>query len=259
MIYLSYHWITMYNTLRFIKRGLSQLKFFVTFIFILGSYLQYKKKDKKHRFPIPFGSVMPCLFENIPYTRFDTHYVYHTAWAARKVHEINAEEHVDISSSLYFSSIVSAFKKIRFYDFRPAKLNLSNLVSESANLLHLPFADNSIPSLSCMHTIEHVGLGRYGDSIDPEGDIHAAQELSRVVTQGGSLLFVVPVGTPRIQFNAHRIYSYDMVVKMFPLFEVQEFSLIPDDALLTGMIYNATKEDADKQKYGCGCFWLVKK
>ena len=51
----------------------------------------------------------------------------------------------------------------------------------------------------------------YLSPIDPEGDLKAVKELSRVVTKGGSLLFVVPVGKPRIQFNAHRIYSYKKI------------------------------------------------
>ena len=190
--------------------------------------------------------MVPCLFENIPYTRFDTHYVYHTAWAARKVKEIDAEVHVDISSSLYFSSIVSAFKSVHFYDFRPAQLNLSGLTSEKEDLSHLSFKDNSINSLSCMHTVEHVGLGRYGDTVDPEGDVGAAHELGRVINKGGSLLFIVPVGRPRIQFNAHRIYSYDMVIDLFPGFTLREFSLIPDNALNVGMIYNADKKVVEK-------------
>jgi hypothetical protein len=249
----------MYNILRAIKRRVYQLKFFVTFPLILPSYIRYISKDKKKRFPIPFSSVQPSLFENTPFTRFDTHYIYHTAWAARKVKEIDAKEHVDISSSLYFSSIVSAFKPVLFYDFRPAKLNLSNLVSKAEDLTKLSFKNNSIESLSCMHTVEHVGLGRYGDAIDPEGDVTAAKELERVVVKDGSLLFVVPIGKPRIQFNAHRIYSYDMVISMFPHMTLKEFSLIPDNALTSGMIYNATKEQSDKQEYGCGCFWWVKK
>lgn len=202
---------------------------------------------------------MPVLFENIPYTRFDTHYIYHTAWAARKVKEIGANEHVDISSSLYFSSIVSAFTPVKFYDFRPAKLNLSNLASAAANLSHLHMDTDSIESLSCMHTVEHVGLGRYGDAIDPEGDLGAAHELSRVVAKNGNLLFVVPIGKPRIQFNAHRIYSYKMVIDMFPELTLKEFSLIPDNALEKGIIYNATEVESDKQEYGCGCFWFIKK
>jgi len=248
----------MFNTLRKIKRVVYQFKFWVTFPLIIHSYVNFRNKDKKHRFAIPLSAVMPCLFENTPYTRFDTHYIYHTAWAARKVFEINTKEHTDISSSLYFSSIVSAFVPVRFYDYRPAKLGLSNLSSHKGDLLDLPFQTGSVASISCMHTVEHVGLGRYGDPVDPEGDMKAAKELSRVVTPGGSLLFVVPVGKPRIQFNAHRIYSYEMVVEMFPEFSVKEFSLIPDDALEIGMIDNASKDLVQKQSYGCGCFWFVK-
>lgn len=248
----------MYTFLRSVKKFLVKGVSFVLFPFIFLDYFRFKQKDTKNRFPIPFTSVSPCLFENTPYTRFDAHYIYHTAWAARKVKEIGAAKHIDISSSLYFSSIVSAFIPVTFYDFRPAKLNLSNFTSLSANLSKLHFEDGSINSLSCMHTVEHVGLGRYGDPIDPDGDIQAAKELSRVMAEGGSLLFVVPVGKPRIQFNAHRIYSYQMVLDMFPELTLKEFSLIPDNALQTGILYNATKEQSDKQEYGCGCFWFTK-
>jgi predicted SAM-dependent methyltransferase len=248
----------MYNLLRRIKKTLSRIRFSVTFPLILKDYIVFLSKDKKKRFSIPLWAAQPILFENTPFTRFDTHYIYHTAWAARKVKEINASFHVDISSSLYFSSIVSAFKPVRFFDYRPAKLNLSDLTPGSADLLKLPFETASVESLSCMHTVEHVGLGRYGDPIDPDGDIKAAKELSRVVKEKGDLLFVVPIGKPRIEFNAHRVYSYDMVLEMFPTLKLKEFSLIPDNALSAGMVYNATKQESDLQNYGCGCFWFTK-
>lgn len=157
----------MYHFLRFIKRFTLKCFAFLLFPFVAGDYIRFKRKDSKRRFPLPLLASSPVLFENTPYTRFDTHYIYHTAWAARKVKEIDAAEHVDISSSLYFSSIVSAFVPVRFFDFRPAKLNLSNLISAPSDLTRLHFADNSIQSLSCMHTVEHVGLGRYGDPLNP--------------------------------------------------------------------------------------------
>lgn len=248
----------MYHFLRSVKRLYVRVISYGKFIFVFKDYVAFSRKNKHKRFSLPILDVLPCLFENIPYTRFDTHYVYHTAWAARKVKEIGAAIHVDISSSLYFSSIVSAFTPVHFYDFRPAKLNLSGLVSEKGNLLHLDFESNSIASLSCMHTVEHVGLGRYGDTIDPEGDVKAAKELSRVLAVGGSLIFVVPVGVPRIQFNAHRIYSYEMVMDLFPGLELKEVSLIPDNALDTGMIYHARIDEINSQSYGCGCFVFSK-
>lgn len=228
------------------------------FIFIARDYVRFLRKDTKKRFSLPFSQLFPIVFENVPYTRFDTHYVYHTAWAARKVKEINPKKHVDISSSLYFSSIVSAFVPVDFYDYRPAKLRLSQLNSHKGDLTALPFKGDALDSVSCMHTIEHIGLGRYGDLLDPDGDIKAVQELIRVTKKGGSILFVVPVGKPKIQFNAHRIYSYEMIIKMFEGCRLNEFSLIPDDALEAGMIFHADKHLVAQQTYGCGCFWFVK-
>ena len=226
----------------------------------LSDYLLFAKlsASKSKRFLLSFKECRPCLKDDTGKTSFDRHYVFHTAWAARLLSENLPEYHVDISSSLYFCTIVSAFLPVRFYDYRPADLNLSGLTSQSADLLALPFDDATVPSLSCMHVVEHVGLGRYGDEIDPDGDLQAISELKRVLSLGGSLLFVVPVGKPVIKFNAHRIYSYEQIVCSFSGLTLEEFSLIPDGASSDGLIRNATKEMSDSQKYGCGCFHFKK-
>jgi SAM-dependent methyltransferase len=164
--------------------------------------------------------------------------------------------HYDISSILSFSSICSAFVPIKFYDYRPAKLQLDNFDSEFADLKMLPFITDSVESISCMHTIEHIGLGRYGDALDPEGDIIAIQELIRVTKPGGNILFVTPVGKPRIEFNAHRVYSFEQIIDYFKDCDLNEFSLIPDSG---GLITNADPSVVGNQKYGCGCFWFKKK
>jgi SAM-dependent methyltransferase len=192
-------------------------------------------------------------------TGFDKHYVFHTAWAARKIADLRPKQHIDIASSLIFVGSVSAFVPTRFIDFRPAEMNLSNLKTEPGTLMQLPFANDVVESLSCMHVVEHVGLGRYGDPLDYDGDIKAAKELSRVVAPGGTLLFVVPIGgTARIQFNAHRIYTYEQVLDLFPSFDLEEFALIPDDGAAENLIRYASAEQASKQNYGCGCFHLKK-
>lgn len=216
--------------------------------------IEYKSRYK--------GSLelFPILGEDTSNTDFDRHYIYHTAWAARKVKEINPKYHVDISSSLYFSSIVSAFVPVRFYDYRPADLKLSNHVSEHADLTKLYFKSNSIHSLSCMHTIEHIGLGRYGDELDPKGDVKAIKELKRVVAPGGNLLFVVPIGNKNIvMFNAHRIYTVSKVLEYFKDFRLKEFVLIPEKSGDGGLVQNPSQELLNKQKYACGCFWFQKK
>ena len=188
-------------------------------------------------------------------TDFDRHYVYHPAWAARVLARTKPEKHIDIGSTLYFCSMVSAFVPVEFYDMRPPALSFPNLTTGTANLTNLHFANGSIQSLSCMHTVEHVGLGRYGDPMDPDGDLKAIGELKRVLATGGDLLFVVPMGKPRIVFNAHRIYAYDQIVSYFKNFTMKEFTLIPDDG---DVVFNAPKELVNQQSYGCGCFWFTK-
>lgn len=220
---------------------------------------EFRALDEKKRFSLKEKDFWKCLDDNTETTGIDTQYEYHQAWAARCLAKIKPKKHVDISSKITFNVVTSAFVPIDFYDYRPAPIhNLSNLSCAKANLTELSFEDNSIESLSCMHTIEHVGLGRYGDEINPEGDLKAIGELKRVVKKGGNLLFVVPIGKPRIQYNAHRIYSYEMIMDYFKDFELIEYSLIPDNAIDIGMVYNASKELTDKQKYACGCFWFRK-
>jgi len=212
--------------------------------------------DKNKRFNCDFSDFNFQLNDNTPNTGFDAHYVYHPAWAARVIAETRPNKHVDISSSLHFCSIVSAFMPVDFYDYRPVYLNLSNLTSMHADLTRLPFADNSIGSISCMHTIEHIGLGRYGDPLDPEGDIKAINELKRVVIADGNLLFVVPIGgIAKIEYNAHRVYTYSQVLSYFLGFNLVSFALVTDDGKF---IYNASKIESDEQKYGCGCFYFKK-
>jgi SAM-dependent methyltransferase len=215
-----------------------------------------KASGPSPRFEMDWRDAERHAHDATEYTPFDEHYIYHPAWAARILARTRPALHVDIGSTLAFCSMVSAFVPVKFYDYRPARVMLSDLSSDRADLLALPFPDRSIASLSCMHTVEHVGLGRYGDPIDPDGDLRAMAELSRVLAAGGHLLFVVPTGRPRVVFNAHRVYAFDQVRAAFPALALEEFSLIPDDAGARGMIANASKDEADRQTYGCGCYWF---
>ena len=209
------------------------------------------------RFELSWKSRRPYLYDATSFTGFDRHYVYHTAWAARKLEQIKPKVHFDFGSSIFFASIVSAHIPIRFFDYRPPKIHLSGLTSEHANLNQLDLGDASVESISCMHVIEHIGLGRYGDPINPRGDCDAASELKRILACGGSLLVVVPVGKPKIEFNAHRIYSYDQVISMFDGLEVVEFSLIQEGGN-EGLVTKNAEKDVQYEIYGCGCFWFKK-
>jgi SAM-dependent methyltransferase len=208
------------------------------------------------RFSMPWEKCYPCLDDSTSTTGFDAHYLFHTAWAARVLANTRPNLHIDISSCLRFVSMVSAFIPVKFYDYRPAQLNLTGLESKRADLMNLPFLDGSVESISCMHVVEHIGLERYGDPLDPQGDLKAISELKRVITKNGDLLFVVPLGAQSIiQYNAHRIYTYDQILDYFKGFNLINFAYINDGGRY---IPNANRNDTNFQMYGCGCFHFQK-
>jgi SAM-dependent methyltransferase len=214
--------------------------------------------DPSRGFELSWRDISPKLHDATADTGFDRHYVFHTAWAARALRTLSPAVHHDIGSSLYFSAIVSAFVPVRFFDYRPAELALSDFRQARADLLGLPFLDGSLETLSCMHVVEHVGLGRYGEPVDAEADLKAIEELKRVVAPGGSLLFVVPVAAEaHLVFNAHRVYSIPMVLNAFTdRFALRELALIPDDPADGDLVTSPPEELVRRQRYGCGCFWF---
>lgn len=228
------------------------------------NYIALKKKFSKVNLKLSDNGRFTCTWsdrllvtgEDTATTAFDAHYVFHTAWAARILAKTKPELHIDISSDLRFVTLVSAYTPIDFYDYRPVELSLSGLNSKQGNLMSLPFKESSVSSLSCMHVVEHIGLQRYGEPLDPKGDIKAIMELERILKPGGQLFFVVPVGgKAKIQFNAHRIYTFEMICFIFKGLKLKNFALITDDGKF---IENASKQQANMQTYGCGC-WLFTK
>lgn len=202
----------------------------------------------------------PCLEDDTERTGFDTHYVYHVAWALRRLIAQPPVHHVDISSSLDFVSAASALVPTTFYDFRPAPLHLSGLQCAAGDLTNDGhWATGAFSSVSCMHVVEHIGLGRYGDALDATGDLRALANLGRMLAKGGRLLFVVPVGRPMVCFNAHRIYQAAWIARWFESnFDLRDFYLIPSNASQPP-IDHADLSDADRMHYACGCFELIRR
>jgi hypothetical protein len=56
-------------------------------------------------------------------------------------------------------------------------------------------------------SIEHSGLGRYGDSLNPNGDIETMEQIYKSLNAGGHCFVGFPVGRDHLVWNAHRIYG----------------------------------------------------
>lgn len=197
----------------------------------------------------------PVMGESTSTTPFDRHYFYQDIWAARKIRESGAADHVDVASRIDLVGFLTAICRVTFVDIRPLMVELPNFRSVKGSILALPFADASVTSLSCLHVAEHIGLGRYGDPLNPAGTMQACRELARVLAPEGNLYFSCPVGVPRLCFNAHRIHSPARILEYFSGLTLIEFSGIDDQRRFLPNCPVGTLEHAD---YACGLFHFAK-
>jgi hypothetical protein len=201
--------------------------------------------------PVIFREASPQLWDRSTTSPYDPHYFFQDVWAARRVVERRPARHVDVGSRLDVVGFLTCLTQVVFVDIRPLEAELPNLTCIAGSVTELPFADQSEESVSCLHVAEHIGLGRYGDPLDPAGTRKAARELVRVVRPGGQLLFSLPVGRPRVEFNAHRVHDPLDVVEMFPDLELVEFSGVDDTGTFAE---NRGLEELRGSRYACGLF-----
>ncbi|MCZ7663148.1 MAG: DUF268 domain-containing protein [Thermoleophilia bacterium] len=199
----------------------------------------------------PLAEVCAMVGESCGSQSVDHHYVVQAWWAARRIRAAGRGHHVDVGSQVMFVVMMSAWLPLDYYDIRPIDIEVPNLQQRFGDLCALPLETGSVTSLSCLHVIEHIGLGRYGDLIDPDGSRKAAAELSRVLAPGGDLFVSCPVGRERVVFNAHRVFDPATVVAMFAGCELMEFSFVDDGGAFRE---HASLGDARALEYGCGFF-----
>jgi SAM-dependent methyltransferase len=192
-------------------------------------------------------------------------YFFHDLITAKNIFASGVNEHYDIGSRIdgFITSISVFLEKVIVLDIRPQidkMFNIEFMQMDATNLDGI--ADNSIISISTLSAIEHFGLGRYGDPIDPDADIKAMKSLQRVLTPGGRLYFSVPIGKERLEYNAHRIYNPLTITQIFNELLLKEFYAVNQEGEL---LQNMKLEDTgvyetwnEKWKWGCGIFIFTK-
>lgn len=217
------------------------------------SYKKYKRLNSSEELNV--SDFYPCINDNTLMASFDAHYFYQGIWAFRKIKESGVKNHIDVGSEIRWVGLLSTITKTTFIDIRPFKTDLKDLTVKKGDILIMPLEDNSIKSLSCLHVAEHVGLGRYGDKLDPEGTKKACKELSRILALEGNLYFSVPVGKEKVFFNAHRVHSPHTIINYFKNLRLVELSGVTDSGRF---IENIDIDVLEKSNYACGLFWFRK-
>jgi len=209
--------------------------------------------------------LLPCLhdwYEEGGATRNE--YFTQDLYVARKIYHANPLKHVDIGSRLDgFVAHVASFREIEVFDIRPVTSAIPGIIFRQADLMapsekFVGYCD----SLSCLHALEHFGLGRYGDPIDPDGYAKGLSNMTQMLQPGGVFYLSVPIGEERVEFNGHRIFAPSTILQLAQnnALILKEFAWVMRD----GTMIESVKPDQDmselaKQPYTLGIFTFVKK
>jgi hypothetical protein len=208
--------------------------------------------------------LMPCLhdrFEEGGSTK--TEYFWQDIYVAQKVNQANPVKHVDIGSRIDgFVAHVASYREIEIFDIRKITSEIPNIIFKQADLMkpldnYIDYCD----SLSCLHALEHFGLGRYGDDINVEGYKLGLVNMAKTIKQNGTFYLSTPIGIERVAFNAHRIFNpLELKAILGDMgFVLKEFAWFSEDKKIT------RSEDIDfditrlsQMHYALGIFTFVK-
>lgn len=201
----------------------------------------------------PVRENMPCI-DDKGMDAGDTIPIYfpQDLYVAQKVFQNNPVKHVDVGSRVDgFVAHVASFRNIELLDIRKMDSSIQNVEFKQADLMDsetipLDYCD----SISSLHALEHFGLGRYGDKLDPNGHKKGFENITRMLKSGGTFYFSVPMGVQRIDFNAHRVFSLSYLLDWVNKdYDIVSFAYISD----RGVLYEDVVINEELIRTSCGC------
>ena len=228
------------------------------------------RQAKQSEFRFPITSLRPCYSDRTDDAgSLPLHYFFQDLFVAQRIFKNAPSRHVDIGSRIDgFVAHLAAFRQVEIFDIRPLQEEIPNVVFRQLDIMDNSCIKNqesrikNIPSISCLHALEHFGLGRYGDPVNFEGFDIGFKNIADLLMPRGKLYFSVPIGPQRIEFHAHRVFSLSFLMEMIsPFYTIDMFSYVDDqnnfypDVQLTNELIN----NNCNCRYGCGIFELTKK
>lgn len=187
------------------------------------------------------------------------HYFHQDLLVSQYIYEKNPIRHIDVGSRIDgFVAHVASFREIEVLDIRPiSNSEHPNIIYKQADLMN-DVEFETTDSLSCLHAIEHFGLGRYGDPIDPRGYIAGFKNLVSMVKPGGTLYISFPIGSQNeVYFNAHRVFHpTDIFSWGVSDLKLLSFDFVDDQGSLHKN--HDLSSEVPLLEYGCGIYSFVK-
>lgn len=249
---LKLHWFSC-------QIGFDFLKFFKSMKGLpkyLSDYIKFKSNNNS---VITFK---PCLTDYFDESGdINSEYFWQDLLISQMIYKNNPKRHIDIGSRIDgFVAHVASYRIIDVFDIRPIHTKIPNvnfyqadLMSDNSNF------HNSCDSLSCLHTIEHFGLGRYGDKINNKGYISGLQNITKLISPGGKFYLSTPVGKEKVEFNANWIFNPVRIVEIVKKqgLYLSEFYIIKNgNEFLKIEIHDIEK--LSNERYNLGIFIFIK-
>lgn len=222
----------------------------------------YQRMNTRENFQIQKDYLYPIISDRYADAGIMDAYFWQDLWAAKLVYQSGVKTHFDIGSRIdgFIAHLLAMDINVTLIDVRefPAKVeNLHTIVSDATRLSQLE--DESIDSMSALCSLEHFGLGRYGDPIDPEACFTCFEAIQRKLKEGASLYISVPIGKERVEFNAHRVFYAKTIVECFNQMDLVELSYAFDSGIEYQIALSKYDNDLCKRHLGFGLFYFVKK
>lgn len=222
---------------------------------------EYKRLNKRPSFDIQDRYMWPIIRDKYSYAGTIGNYFWQDLWAARLIYKSGIKKHFDIGSRLdgFIAHLLAADIDVTMIDVRefPGEVEgLHTIVDDATSLHQIP--NDSIESMSALCSLEHFGLGRYGDPIDPEACFKCFDNIQRKLKKGGRLYISLPIGKERVEFNAHRVFYASTVVECFSSLQLKEFSCTSEGKIEYNVDIHKYDNDLHNGDYRYGFFYFMK-
>lgn len=220
-----------------------------------------RRKNEGH---FAICKLYPVIDEKYAHNTIAWNYFFQDLWVAQLILKNNPQKHVDVGSRIDgFVGHVATYRRIEVYDIRSVRDDIPNVHFVQADLCDENFGfTDYCDSISSLHVVEHLGLGRYGDKLDPEAYLKGLKNITQALQTEGIFYFSVPIGEQRIEFNAHRVFSTRYLLNLLtPFYKLESFAYVNDELRFfpSVMLNDPGFEDSFSCHYGCGIFVLRKK